>query len=420
MAFRSDRLSATYLIETPYPIDKAVEVLAGEQSTGTFVRLPGETERIRQLHRATVEKIRELDTTSTPALPGAKVPDGLQNVSYRRAEVTISFPVHNCGFSISNLLATVAGNLFELQEFSGLRLLDIDIPPSFSEYYPGPQFGVDGTRRLSNVYQRPIIGTIIKPSVGLNADELRLLVRTLALAGLDFVKDDELNANPPYFPLRERVKAVMEEIERASQITGKKMMYAFNITDDIDKLQENHDIVVNGGGNCVMVSINSIGLAGVAYLRRYAVVPIHGHRNQWGAMTRSPFLGFDFRAYQKLCRLAGVDHLHTNGINNKFFESNDSVVKSVKDCLEPMLGGFHVMPVLSSGQWAACAIESYQSMNTLDVMHLAGGGIMAHPGGVEAGVMSMRQGWEAAIGGYSLEEYASNHPELRQAIEKFR
>ncbi|WAH37097.1 ribulose-bisphosphate carboxylase large subunit family protein [Alicyclobacillus dauci] len=415
-----ERVLATYLIETPYSLEYAAAVMAGEQSTGTFVAVPGETAFIKETYGAKVVRITELEPALTPSLPGVKPPKEEANLVFRRGEVVLSFPYHNFGPSIPNLLATVAGNLYELREFSGLRLIDLEVPVQFTEKYLGPQFGIEGTRRLTAVNGRPLIGTIVKPSIGLALDDLRGLVRELALAGIDFIKDDELNGNPPYVPLKDRVKAVMEEIERAADKTGKKVMYAFNITGDIDELRENHDAVVKAGGNCVMVGINSIGFAGVSYLRQFAEVPIHGHRNQWGAMTRCPALGMEFRVYQKLSRLAGVDHLHTNGLNNKFFESNESVTRSVQDCLTPMFrGNDTVMPVLSSGQWAGTAIESYRSMKTVDVLHLAGGGIMAHPGGVAAGVTSMKQGWEAALGGQSLAEYAMTHAELAQAIEKF-
>ncbi|MGV3488165.1 MAG: RuBisCO large subunit C-terminal-like domain-containing protein, partial [Tuberibacillus sp.] len=111
--------------------------------------------------------------------------------------------------------------------------------------------------------------------------------------------------------------------------------------------------------------------------------------------------------------------LHTNGLNNKFYESNDSVIRSVQDCLTPMFRNDTVMPVLSSGQWAGTAIESYKSMKTVDLIHLAGGGIMAHPGGTAAGVESMKQGWEAALAGVTLEDYATSHLELAQSVEKF-
>lgn len=412
---------ATYVIETPYSLEYAARVMAGEQSTGTFISVPGETEEIKEKFGAKIVGIKELEPTYTPSLPGYTLPKDRDesNSLFHRGEITLSFPYHNFGASIPNLLATVAGNLYELREFSGLKLIDLDLPSEFLEVYQGPQFGIEGTRKLAGVYGRPIIGTIIKPSIGLTPEELRPIVRDLCMAGLDFIKDDELNGNPPYAPLKERVKVVMEEIERVADQTGKKVMYAFNITGDIDELKRNHDLVYEAGGTCVMVSINSIGLTGVAYLRKYSELPIHGHRNQWGAMTRSPWLGMEFSAYQKLCRLAGVDHLHTNGLNNKFFESNESVLKSVKACLTPMLGGLTVMPVLSSGQWAGQAVESYQRMETVDVMNIAGGGILAHPGGTTAGVKSMLQGWEAALAGVSLEAYAQTHEELRQAMEKF-
>ncbi|UUZ87328.1 hypothetical protein LJK88_17360 [Paenibacillus sp. P26] len=134
----------------------------------------------------------------------------------------IAFPYENIGPSIPNLLATVAGNLFELEELSGLRLIDLELPVSFRERYEGPKFGIAGTRELTGVWGRPVIGTIIKPNLGLSPDQSRLIVRELASSGIDFIKDDEVNGNPPFAPLAERVKAAMEEIERARSGRGKR------------------------------------------------------------------------------------------------------------------------------------------------------------------------------------------------------
>jgi ribulose-bisphosphate carboxylase large chain len=333
--------------------------------------------------------------------------------------VILSFPVENMGPSLPNLVSTVAGNLFELRALSGVRLLDLELPRVFAEAYPGPQFGVRGTRALAGVEGRPIIGTIVKPSVGLSPDETATLVRTLLSAGLDFIKDDELMANPPHSPLARRVEAVMSVINEHADRTGSRPMYAFNITDEIDAMRRHHDAVLAAGGTCVMVSLNSVGLAGVAHLRRQSGLPIHGHRNGWGMLSRHPYLGLDFRAYQKLWRLAGADHLHTNGLRNKFCESDESVVASARACLSPMLGGYEVLPVLSSGQWAGQAPDTYERVGSVDLMYLCGGGIMAHPGGVADGVTSVRQSWEAALAGVPLAEYALDHVELRRALEHF-
>ena len=415
-----DSVLATYLIETPHPLDHAAAVIAGEQSSGTFVAIPGETNELKQRYGAQVLRIEALEAVAAPSLPGSKPPRSAGgNVQYRRGRITISFPLHNFGPSLPSLLSTVAGNLYELQEVSGLRLEDLELPPAFAERYPGPAFGIDGTRKLAQVSGRPLIGTIVKPSIGLSKEALCKLVRDLASAGLDFIKDDELQADPPYFPLAERVASVMAEIQRVADATGKKAMYAFNITGDVDHMLRCHDLIRKAGGTCVMININSVGFAALAHVRRHCELPIHGHRANFGAMSRHPLLGIGFTAYQKLCRLAGVDHLHVGGFNGKFYESNDEVGRSIKDCLTPLYGDYRVMPAISSAQWAGSALPIYAATRTIDVVHLAGGGIIAHPGGTAAGVLSMQQGWEAALAGATLEAYAQTHPELRAAIDKF-
>jgi ribulose-bisphosphate carboxylase large chain len=132
--------------------------------------------------------------------------------------------------------------------------------------------------------------------------------------------------------LKDRVVAVMREINRLADKTGKKVMYAFNVSDEIDAMRRHHDTVLAAGGTCVMASINSVGLSGIADLRRHSQLPIHGHRNGWGMFTRCPQLGIEFTAYQKLWRLAGVDHLHVNGLQNKFWEPDDSLFAPLNRC----------------------------------------------------------------------------------------
>ncbi|MBT2757799.1 ribulose-bisphosphate carboxylase large subunit family protein [Mesobacillus foraminis] len=413
-----DRLLATYLVETPHSLEHAAEVIANEQSTGTFTSVPGETDLLKERFRAKVVSIKELEQVNEPSLPGVKRPINHDGI-YRRGEIVVSFPVDNFGPSIPNLLSAVAGNLFELQDVSGLRLMDLDLPEIFSTKYSGPKFGIEGTRRLVGVKDRPIFGTIVKPSIGLPLESLHGLVTEMALAGLDFIKDDELNANPPYAPLEKKIEVVMDAINRASDKTGRKLMYAFNITGDIDELERNHELVVKAGGTCAMVSINSIGISGLAYLNSFSEVPIHAHRNQWGMLTRYSMLGMEFTAYQKLCRLAGADQLHVNGLNSKFYESNASVVRSIKACTTPIFGGYRSLPVVSSGQWAGMALDTYKAAESVDVMHLAGGGILGHPNGPAAGFESMRLGWEAAVQGRSIEDYSAKFEVLRKAIEEF-
>ena len=414
----TNRIHAKYWIETATPLESAAATMAGEQSSGTFVRVPGETDELRERHAARVEAIRELEPVDTPSLPGAK-----KGPKYHRAEVDLSWPLENLGPSLPNLLATVAGNLFELQQFSGLKLLDIQLPPAFRDRYPGPQFGVPGTRQLAGVPKLPLVGTIIKPSVGLSPEATAAMVAQLAEGGIDFIKDDELQSNGPHCPLEARVKAVMAVINAHAEKTGKKVMFAFNITGEIDEMRAHHDIVLAHGGTCVMASLNSIGLPGVTALRRHSQLPIHAHRNGWGMLGRSPALGMSFVAFQKFHRLAGIDQVHVNGIRNKFCEPDDSVIASARACLTPMFDGpnrgCEVMPVFSSGQWAGQAIDTYNAIRSTDLIYACGGGIVAHPAGIAAGVRSIRLAWEAAIDGRTLSQAAAEHSEVRQAMEMF-
>ena len=417
----TDPIVARYLIETPHPVEFAAEMIAGEQSSGTFIAVPGETEELKARARARVTDIKKLETMDSPSLPGSRLPKNFSgSAKYHRAEITVEFPFDNIGPNLPTLLATVCGNLYELAELSGLKLLDVKLPEAFARRYPGPQFSIAGTQKLAGVSGRPIIGTIVKPSVGLTPVQTAELVRTLGEAGIDFVKDDELQADSPHSPLKERVAAVMRVINELADRTGKKIMFAFNITDDLEAMLRHHDEVVAAGGTCVMVSLHSVGLATLAEFRRRCRLPIHGHRNGWGLYGRHPLLGVEYPAWQKFWRLAGADHLHVNGLQNKFWEPDDSVVRSIKACLTPMFRPDDIaMPVISSGQWGGQAPETYRLAGTSDLIYVAGGGIMAHPMGPAAGLRALQQAWEAAVKGVDLNEYAKTHPELKETIAKF-
>jgi ribulose-bisphosphate carboxylase large chain len=245
------------------------------------------------------------------------------------------------------------------------------------------------------------------------------LVGDPAAAGVDFIKDDELQGNGPSAPLAERVSAVMPVLRAHADRTGRMPMYAFNLPDDIHLLERNHDLVVAAGGTCVMACINMVGLAGLAHVRRFASVPIHGHRAMFGSISRSPQLGFSFRAWQKFARLSGADHLHTNGISNKFYESDGEVLDAIAAVRTPIADTKPTVPVLSSGQWGGLAHATYAAVGTSDLLVLAGGGIPGHPDGPAAGVESMRAAWASAEAGESVQQALASSPALRRAVDAF-
>lgn len=408
------RIHARYWLETGDDPQRAAEVIAGEQSSGTFTAVPGETPALKARSGARVEQLDVIDHSDAPSLPG-----GMASSRYTRCQLQLSWPLDNLGPSLPNLMATVAGNLFELRQVSGLRLLGLQLPAEFAAASPGPAFGITGTRQLAGVHGRPLIGTIIKPSVGLSPAQTADTVRLLVEGGIDFIKDDELQADGPHCPFEERARAVMRVVHEAAAQTGRKAMVAFNITGDLDQMRQRHDLVLALGGSCVMVCLNSIGLAGLLALRRHAQLPIHAHRAGWGYLSRCPALGWDYAPWQLFWRLAGADHLHVNGLANKFSEPDASVVAAARAVLTPAFADqpMAAMPVFSSGQTGLQAAPTYAALGSCDLIHAAGGGILGHPGGIRAGVAAMRQAWDAALAGVPLESHAAQHPELQAALE---
>ncbi|UHL64590.1 ribulose-bisphosphate carboxylase large subunit family protein [Paralcaligenes sp. KSB-10] len=417
----AERILASYLIETPFPPEKVAEVMAGEQSCGTFARVAGETDELRERARATVESIEALSPGDEPSLPNAYLQKRGIGGPWHRAKVDVSFPIENIDVNLPTLAATVSGNLYDLGELTGLRLESLSIPSRYRMLYDLPALGIQGTRARIGVASGCLVGTIIKPNVGLSAKQTAELVKVLCEAGVDFVKDDEVCANPRHAPLAERVPAVMSVIREHAERSGKHVMMAFNISDETDAMRRHAELVEREGGSCVMASLNWCGYSAVQSLRRSTGLALHGHRNGFGALSRHPMLGMSFQAYQALWRLSGIDHMHVHGLQGKFSQSDEEVVSAAADCYTAMSADKddRVLPVFSSGQWAGTVPATWSAIKSEDLLFMSGGGILAHPGGPAAGVVSIRQAWESRREGATLEHYSQTRPELKAALEFF-
>ncbi|MEP3046141.1 MAG: 3-oxo-isoapionate-4-phosphate decarboxylase OiaX [Roseibium sp.] len=412
----SEIIKITYRIETPNDIETLAAKIAADQSTGTFTELPGETEEVRARCAARVASITNLTPLDVPSIP-TNESDG----PFHRADIVIEYPLEAVGTDIAALMTITIGGVYAVKGLTGIRVMDIDLPKTWT-CHPGPQFGIPGSRQLMGATDGPMFASIIKPSLGLLPDETAEVVAQLCEAGVDFIKDDEKLMSPGYSSLEDRVKAIMPIILDHEQKTGKKVMYAFGISSaDPDVMMRNHDCVVEAGGNAAVININSIGYGGMTFLRKRSQLCLHAHRNGWDILTRHPGLGMEFRAYQKIWRLLGVDQFQINGIRAKYWEPDDSFVKSFHDVATPVFSQEDCpLPVVCSGQWGGQAVETYRRTGrSLDLMYLGGGGIHGHPMGAAAGVRAIRQAWKAAELDVELDIYAKDHPELASALAKW-
>lgn len=385
---------ATYYLEADN-VKEAADALAGEQSTGTWVKVCYESEDLMERHRAKV-----LDVNGNT--------------------VKVAFPIENFGPVIPMLLTTTAGNLFEMGDFKNVKLMDLEFPKEFAEEFKGPKFGIEGTKNILGVKGRPLVGCIVKPCVGLPPREFAKACHEAALGGIDFIKDDELIANPGYSQIEDRVPQVMEALDRADEEKGEKTMFAVNVTDEVDKIMENADTALEHGANCLMLNFVTAGFSALRVLceDESVKVPIHCHRDMFGSFTRSDVHGIHTRVVSKLVRLCGGDQVHVGAILGKLYEGHDSVLQSVGVLKEDFYNIRPSLPVSSGGQHPGKIPENLRLLGE-DVLILAGGGIFGHKGGATSGAKAMRQALDAALGKIPLKEHAKEHPELKAAIEQW-
>jgi len=251
--------------------------------------------------------------------------------------IKLSFPATNLDpglGGISNLWAMVAGEVFSLYFIGGAKFLELELPSSFVQHYKGPQFGIEGIRELLKVKDRPLIGAIIKPNLGLSPERTAEVVSILAKAGFDFVKDDEVCVNPDICSLKQRVKLVAQTLDKIQQQSGKKMLYMANVTSDFSTLGKAAEIAISSGANGLMIDPFCIGLSSIDYLRKNFSCPIYVHRVGYGLFC-SGNLSISYEIFTKLFRMLGADFSHVGGIWGKSEKAQKKVARYVDILRKP-------------------------------------------------------------------------------------
>jgi len=319
--------------------------------------------------------------------------------------------------NISNLLSSVAGNIFGLRTLKSLRLSDIHLPVELIRSFKGPKYGVEGVRRILKVYDRPLVGTIIKPKLGLKTLDHARVAYEAWVGGCDIVKDDENLSSQRFNPFEDRVIKTLESRDEAEEETGERKVYMVNITAETKEMLKRAEFVLDHGGEYVMVDILTCGFAALQTLRGQDFnLVIHAHRAGHAAFTRNPKHGISMRVIAKIARIIGVDQLHVGTIVGKMFETREEVAENLEACEREMNGLKPVLPVASGGlhpRLVPALIEFFRK----DFVIQAGGGIHGHRGGTVAGAKAMRQAVDAALRGIPLRKYAETRRELEIALQ---
>jgi len=332
--------------------------------------------------------------------------------------VKIAYPVElfEAG-NMPNLLSSVAGNVFGLRTLRNLRLNDIDFPKQLIRSFKGPKYGVEGVRKLLKVHSRPLVGTIIKPKLGLKTVDHASVAYDAWVGGCDIVKDDENLSSQKFNSFKERVTKTLKSRENAETETGERKVYMANVTSETKEMLRRAEFVISQGGEYVMVDILTCGFAALQTLREQNFdVVIHAHRAGHAAFTKNPRHGISMRVMAKVARVVGVDQLHVGTVVGKMFESKEDVRENVKALRMGISGLKPVFPVASGGLHPGL-VPALVGFFGNDVIIQAGGGIHGHSGGTVAGAKALRQAVDATLKGVSLAKYAETHEELAVALQ---
>ncbi|TRO45424.1 type III ribulose-bisphosphate carboxylase [Candidatus Bathyarchaeota archaeon] len=335
--------------------------------------------------------------------------------------VKIAYPIELFeSRNMPNILSSVAGNVFGLRALRNLRLNNIEFPEKLIISFKGPQFGIDGVRRLLKVMNRPFVGTIIKPKLGLKTVDHAKVAYEAWAGGCDIVKDDENLSSQRFNPFEERVVKTLDMRDKAQSEMGERKVYMVNVTAETELMVKRADFVFAHGGEYVMVDILTCGFSALQTLRdRGLKFVIHAHRAGHAAFTKNPRHGIAMRVIAKVARIIGVDQLHVGTVVGKMSETKQEVLENVETCKMPMDGLKRVLPVASGGLHPRL-VPALMATFGKDFVIQAGGGIHGHPNGTFAGATAMRQAVEATLEGKTLEDYAAAHKELKTALELWR
>ncbi|MDH2907886.1 MAG: type III ribulose-bisphosphate carboxylase [Candidatus Nitrosotalea sp.] len=373
-----------------------------------------------------------------------KVPSRLQKVMATSYEirgnfVKVSYPIELWEEgNASQLLSGVAGNIFGMKALKNLRLVDISIPKAYLKHFEGPQFGIEGIRKILKIKDRPITGAVAKPKIGWSASEHAQIAYETWMGGFDLVKDDENLTSTSFNRFEDRIRLCAKMRDKAEKETGERKSALINITGETKLMEKRAKMLHDFGWEYAMIDVVTSGMSAVQTLRETCEeygLAIHAHRAMHAAFDRNPRHGMTMLVLAKMMRLVGVDQIHIGTAVGKLVGSRDEIIdirneitakvlpeKSVKINYKVLFQDWNnfkpVLPI-SSGGLHPGLIPAV--MNTLgsDIGILVSGGIHGHPKGTRSGAKAVMQAIDATMQKISLQEYAMAHTELKEALGKW-
>jgi ribulose-bisphosphate carboxylase large chain len=319
--------------------------------------------------------------------------------------------------NVPDIISSIAGNIFGMKEVKHLRLRDIIFPKNIAKKFKGPKYGIKGVRKITGIKNRPLIGTIVKPKLGLRTADHAKVAYDAWLGGCDIVKDDENLSSQRFNKFENRLRQTLKLKRKAEKETGKKKIYMINITAETDEMIKRAKLTEKSGNEYAMVDIITTGWSALQTLRDENLnLVLHAHRAGHAAFDKYPHHGISMKVIARITRMIGLDQLHIGTAVGKMFETEQEVLENVKALTDNFHGIKKTMPVASGGLHPGM-MPALHKIFGRNVIFQMGGGIHGHPEGTFTGARAAKQALDAVMKKIPLKTYARTHPELKIAIK---
>ncbi|WP_256205668.1 RuBisCO large subunit C-terminal-like domain-containing protein, partial [Calditerricola satsumensis] len=145
-------------------------------------------------------------------------------------------------------------------------------------------------RQRLGVWGRPLLMSIFKSCIGLSLAELHEQFVAQVEGGVDLVKDDEIFFVDDRAPVFERIALFREALDAHEAKTGRRVLYAVNLTGPVDELVDRAREAVRQGATALLLNVLPYGYDILQRLREDPdiAVPILAHPALAGALYASP------------------------------------------------------------------------------------------------------------------------------------
>lgn len=355
-----DTINAIYTVKNEgRDIKSLAQNIAIGQSVGTWDDLPSKIRLKISKHLAEVVSVEQFDFTST---------------------IKIAFPIENFGSDLGALLTAVYGKVSLAPK---IKLEDIEFTEPYLKMFEGPVHGITNIRKKLGKSNNPLLMSIFKPCMGLDASELGEMFLSQAEAGMDLVKDDEIIYNKDFNCILKRLRACLKAKEKANA----KTLFAVNLTGEASEILDRAKKLEKSGAECILFNYLSYGLPLLSSLRKTVSIPIMAHPAFAGSMCQSTYSGLsETLLLGKLPRIAGADFVLYPSPYGSLAWDKEITLNIQKELTKSIPNIYPSWPVPSAGVKSSLVPQMVSDFGE-DIVINSGTAVWGHAEGGKAGAI---------------------------------